>query len=458
MGKHIAPRKASTGLLGWLKFGFFTIAVVVVGMIALVGVQSIVQKKLLGDVVGNYASLFVDKPQALFGGRDRIAILMLGVDYNYNASDIEFSAGARSDTIKAIALNFPTDANPNGSVSVISVPRDTDYTYPDGHEDKINSAYSLYNVPAKSAKSSEQAVARFLGLPGFDRYITLRIDAAKDLVDAIGGIDIVPDETMNYDDSWGHLHIHFIGGKKYHMNGDQAVSYSRFRHDACSDPCRIKRQDQVLRTVIAKLKNDKFSDLSLLTKLIGIVRRDVYTDMSDREALSIATAMRHVDLASVKTEQVPFLTDKDLRCCGNVLVADDTAKAALVKKAFLDGLPPAVAADPGAVAAVPPSKIRVAVENGSGIAGAASKVAAALQKQGFVVDTVRDADAFTYEATEIHARSTAVPLAGQRVLAAMALKSATVATDVSTAAPSDDVIVIVGRDYSAPEREASAVK
>ena len=45
------------------------------------------------------------------------------------------------------------------------------------------------------------------------------------------------------------------------MNGEQAVSYSRFRHDACSDPCRIKRQQQVVRIMIAKLKNDKFNDL-----------------------------------------------------------------------------------------------------------------------------------------------------------------------------------------------------
>jgi hypothetical protein len=170
--------------------------------------------------------------------------------------------------------------------------------------------------------------------------------------------------------------------------------------------------------------------------------------------------MRHIELASVKTEQVPFLTDKDLRCCGNVLVADDVAKAALVKKTFLDGMPPATpAVDAAAIAAVPPSKIRVAVENGSGVPGAATKVAAALQKQGFVVDAVRDADAFTYEATEIHARSTALPLAGQRVLQAIALKSATVATDPTpSAVVSDDVIVIVGRDYSALEREASAVK
>ena len=303
-------------------------------------------------------------------------------------------------------------------------------------------------------------MAGFLGVPGFDRYITLRIDATKDLIDAIGGIDVVPDETMNYDDSWGHLHIHFIGGKKYHMDGDQAVSYSRFRHDACSDPCRIKRQDQVIRLTVAKLKNDKFNDFLHISQLIGVVRNNVYTDLSEPEMLSLAWAFQHVDLGNLQTEQVPFVADKDLACCGNVLIADDAAKNALVKKFFLDAppveLPPA---DPSAVAAVDPKSIHVDVQNGTGVPGQGKKLASALAKKGFVVTKVSNADSFGYDATEIHVHSAGVPLAGERVRSALALKTATVRPDAAqTAKPDSDVTVIVGRDFVAPQSEASAVK
>jgi LCP family protein required for cell wall assembly len=420
-----------------------------------VATQSAIEHRAPVDVVGGYV---IPPPQNFFH-RDRVALLLLGIDYDYDAKDQEYSANARTDTIKAVALNLPTAAAPNGSISILSVPRDTDVVFPSGREDKINSAYGGFNGnAAAAAHSSERAVASFLGVPGFDRYVTLRIDATKDLIDAIGGIDVVPDETMNYDDSWGHLHIHFTGGKLYHMNGEQAVSYSRFRHDACSDPCRIKRQDQVIRLTIAKLKNDKFNDLMHVNRLIDIVRRNVYTDLSQQEMLSLAWAFQHVDLAKIDTQQVPYVADKELACCGDVLIADDAAKNALVKKMFLNAPAPATPVDAQAVAALKPSDIRVDVENGSGIRGQGARLAQALRRQGFVIDGVSNAPSFSYDATEIHVHSTAAPLVGERVRSALALKTATVAPD--TLRTASDVTVIVGRDFATPgqppQSEASA--
>jgi hypothetical protein len=267
---------------------------------------------------------------------------------------------------------------------------------------------------------------------------------------------------MNYDDSWGHLHIHFTGGKLYHMNGDQAVSYSRFRHDACSDPCRIKRQQQVIRIVAAKLKNDKFNDLLHINQLIGVIRRNTYTDVSDREALSLAMAFQHLDLAKLKTEQVPYVADKELLCCGDVLIADDAAKDSLVRKLFLEPLAPAVPPDARAVAAVVPSSVHVDVLNGSGVSGMGAKMAGALRELGFRVDSVANADSFGYDATEIHVHSASTPLAGERVRQALALKSAVVQPDPLSspgASPASDVTVIVGHDFAvSPQHEASAVK
>ena len=221
--------------------------------------QAYLTRRSPSQVMAGYGLPIIPSPQTYFH-KDRVALLMLGIDYDYNAKDIEYSTNARSDTIKAVALDLPTAANPNGSISILSVPRDIDVLMADGTENKINAAYTGFNGnTTKAAHRSERTVSQFLGLPGFDRYLTLRIDATKDVIDAIGGIDVVPDETMNYDDSWGHLHIHFIGGKHYHMNGEQAVSYSRFRHDACSDPCRIKRQDQVIRIADCKTEERQAS-------------------------------------------------------------------------------------------------------------------------------------------------------------------------------------------------------
>jgi LCP family protein required for cell wall assembly len=425
----------------------------------LVGMQSVMQHRAPTDVIGTDVRMpFIAEPQDLFH-KDRVAILLLGIDYDYNSKDEEMSANARTDTIKAVALNLPSAQNPAGSIAILSVPRDMDAIMPDGSENKVNAGYGGFNGnSAMAAHNSEKVVGHFLGVPGFDRYVTLRINATKSLVDAIGGIDVVPDETMNYDDNWGHLHIHFIGGKKYHMDGEDAVSYSRFRHDECSDPCRIKRQDQVIRLTIAKLKNDKFNDLMHITQLIDVVRKNVYTDLSQQEMLSLAWAYQHVDLSKIDTEQVPYTGDKQLACCGDVIVADDVKKRALVERIFLQPVMPVVPPDARAVAAVNPGTIHVEIENGSGVAGEGAALADSLRKQGFVVDSVANAARFGYDATEIHVHSVLTPLAGERVRTALALATATVQPDARPSAA--DVTVIVGRDYAATdsERQASTSK
>ncbi len=420
----------------------------IIGIFAgIVFAQSSLQRRTPTDVMAGYGLPFVPSPQSEFG-TDRLSLLMLGIDYSYTAKDIETSSQARTDTIKAVSLTFPTPDLPNGSIAILSVPRDMGITLPNGDRTKINAAYGGYTDTRMAAHASERTVARFLGIPGFGKYITLRIDATKELIDAIGGIDVTPDETMNYDDNWGHLHIHFIGGKHYHMDGNAAVSYSRFRHDACSDPCRIKRQDQIIRITMAKLERDKVNDLVHINALIDVVRRNVYTDLTPREMVSLAWAFDHADLKKVVTDQVPYTSTVDLACCGNLLVADDAAKQTLVRKMFLAA--PITSAPPSAsaIAAVLPSSVHVVVENGSGIRGTGRRAADALRRMGFVVDAVGNASNFGYETTQIEVHSTQQPLAGEAIRAKLALRTAIVRPEPSPSPGSGDVTLVVGRDFA----------
>jgi LCP family protein required for cell wall assembly len=399
-------------------------------------------------------TFFVPSPETVFG-RDRIYVLLLGIDYNYDSKDQEYSTQARSDTIMAAGLDFPTKA-----VKIVSVPRDMAATIR-GRDDKINSAFAV-----GGEGYADTVVGSWLGLAKnepksyFDRFIVLKINATKELVDAIGGIDVPVAEQMDYDDSWGHLHIHFKPGLT-HMNGEQAVSYSRFRHDACSDPCRIKRQQQVLQITVAKLKSDKFNDLAHIGALIGVINRNVTTNLSDDEKKSLAWYYRDFNLADLKTDQITY-TGTVQTDSGEALVPDQKQRAAAV--AVLTGVyvretpPPA----PGPVAAVPPSHVHIAVENGSGQSGLGAKMADQLRRRGFVVDRVANADAFTYDTTIIHEHS-ATSGVGELVRVKLALKTAAVTAMPSpgpsaAAAPeTTDVTVIVGRDFS-NALAASAVK
>jgi LCP family protein required for cell wall assembly len=438
----------------WLPYVFLAVALVFAaacGMLATRMVQT-------GNInpVTTAVTFFVPSPQSLFG-RDRLYVLMLGIDYNYDAKDQEYSSSARSDTIMAAGLDFPTK-----SVKIVSVPRDMDATF-DGREDKINGAYAAGGEP-----EADRVIGAWLGLSKnernryFDRYIVLKINATKELIDAIGGIDVPVDEQMDYDDSWGHLHIHFKPGMT-HMNGEQAVSYSRFRHDACSDPCRIKRQQQVLRITVAKLKNDKFNDLAHIGALIGVVNRNVTTNLTDDEKRSLAWHYRDINLADLKADQIAYVDTKE-GASGEVLIPDDKQKAqavATLTGPYVAETPPP---SPGPVAAVPPARVRVAVENGSGETGLGAKMGERLRTLGFTVDSIANADSFAYDTTLISEHSK-IAGAAELVRVKLALKTATVAVPPTPAAgrgptaDPTDVTVIVGRDFAgalaaAPEKVA----
>jgi len=434
-----------------ILFGLLT------GAVAFTMVRSHTYNPVVGIV--NY---FVPSPESVFG-KERIFVLLMGLDYDYNNLDEPTSKDSRTDKIEVYAVDFPSKV-----VKSIAVPRDMDAIV-NGQEDKINDAYH-YGGP----KNTDAVVGGFLGMPKidtggyFDRYLTFRINTTKDLINAIGGVDVPVTETLNYDDTWGHLHIHFTPGLT-HMDGDKAVSYMRFRHDACSDPCRIKRQQAVERITMEKLKSDKFNDLTHIAQLIDVLHRDVDTNLTSDEMKSVAWAFRDMNLADVHQTQVPYLTDKELSCCGDVLVADQTGMAKIVA----DFVGPYVAATPppsaDAIAAVKPSELRVDVRNGSGVPGLGAKLAAVLRKDGYVINSVGNADNFDYDTTQIRATAK-TPLAGERVRNDIHLAQATVtplpdpasaATAVAsgkTATALADVTVVVGRDYLNVPAETEAPK
>jgi LCP family protein required for cell wall assembly len=438
----------------WFPYAFLA---AMLGVSALCGVLA-TRMVQTGDInpVTTAVTFFVPSPESVFG-RDRLYVLLLGIDYNYDTKDQEYSTAARSDTIMAAGLDFPTK-----TVKIVSIPRDMDALV-HGHEDKINGAFASGGEPY-----ADTVIGSWLGLPKtdhdryFDRYIVLKINATKELVDAIGGIDVPVTQQMDYDDNWGHLHIHFKPGMT-HMNGEQAVSYSRFRHDACSDPCRIKRQQQILRITVAKLKADKFNDLAHIAALIGVINRNVTTDFTDAEKRSLAWHFRDINLADLKADQIAYTDTKNVDS-GEVLIPDRQQKAQAV--AVLTGpyVRETPSPAPGPEASVPPSHVHIAVQNGSGESGLGGKMAERLRARGFVVDSVANADTFTYETTIIHEHSKTSGV-GELVRDKLALKTAAVTPQPSpspsaAAGPeATDVTVIVGRDFSAalaaPPQKAS---
>ena len=447
MGRHLAVRNLEfrppqQGARRWLLIA----ALVCLGLASILAGYSIFTHR---NPVQAISQLFVPTPQQVFG-KPNLLVLLEGIDYDYTENDQPFSTDSRSDVIWAVNLDFA-----NHQVYELSVPRDMLATFPDGSQQKINQAQS-----DGGPKEAEKVIARFLGIPAFDRYAVLRITGARDIIDALGGVEVDVENSdcltsphncvngpVNYDDNWGHLHVHLKPGLQ-HLNGAQAVGYMRFRHDWCSDPCRIMRQQQVLHALADKIRSDKIETLLRLPTLIGIVRNNLQTNLTQSEMLSIATYYADVTPHDIHTAQVPYTGDVEM-ADGDDLIPDTAGRARLVQRMLI--APPLPAPSPSAIvlAAIVPATLRVDVENGSGVPGAAHALADRLRRAGFQIGDVGNAPTDDMTTSRIEEHSS-VLFAGARVRQALPAtwQAVNIITDGASPVPANgsDVTVFIGRD------------
>ncbi len=415
---------------------------VVAGLVVLLAVSTVLgfsifkhetPLQILGDAL-------IPSPQQVFG-RPQLRVLVVGLDYDYTDNDQPFSAQARSDVIWAVNLDLV-----NKRIFELSVPRDMVATMPDGSQAKINQAQADGGVA-----EAEQVVSHWLGIPGFDRYVILRINATRELIDDIGGVTVDVENSdpkdkspINYDDNWGHLHIHLKTGLQ-HLTGAQAVGYMRYRHDWCGDPCRIRRQQEVLHALAAKLERDKFNTLLHAGQLVKTMLANVQTNFSKAELLSLAHYYIGIKPSQIVAHQVPYVANVYLPGYGDAIVPDKNARRRLAESMLIAPPSPAPTADPAALAAIAPSSLRVDVENGSGIDGAAADLARILKAEGYRIGKVGNSSSY-HDNSVVRAHS-AIELAGDKVAAGLpkAMKNALL-VEAPTAGTTSDVTVVIGRD------------
>ncbi|MEK4027771.1 MULTISPECIES: LCP family protein [Bacillaceae] len=161
--------------------------------------------------------------------KDAFTVLLLGVD------EREGDKG-RSDTMLLMSVN-----GEKNSVEMLSIPRDTRVNIAGkGKEDKINHAYAFGGVDM-SAKTVEE----FLDIP-VDYYVEMNMDGFKEMVDAVGGVDVENSFAFSY------------GGESFdkgtiHLTGQQALEYTRMRkEDPQGDFGRQARQRQVIQGILNK--------------------------------------------------------------------------------------------------------------------------------------------------------------------------------------------------------------
>ena len=232
-----------------------------------------------------------NKPEFVFPfGPRRQNILLLGVDSN--GADSDLWVGTRTDTM--ILLNIDPRTK---TVNAISIPRDSKVYLPKGMGiQKINAAHAIGGV-GMTIKTVEDTLGIHI-----DKYVMFHDDAVREIVKAIGGVDIYVEKNMHYNDYSGKLHINLDKGM-HHLTEKDAVEYLRYRHDALGDIGRTQRQQWFLRGLLANLQ--KPETITKLPKIISVVKKYVKTDMSVYEMTQYATLAKGFDMDNIEIAMLP---------------------------------------------------------------------------------------------------------------------------------------------------------
>lgn len=299
------------------------------------------------------------------GGRQNI--LLLGMDAGTLGAKEEHNRH-RSDTILVVSLD-----KKNKDVKILSIPRDTRVRLGGYGIQKINAATAF-----GGADLAVKTVKNFLGVP-IHNYVVVKLSSFKNIVDALGGVDIDIKERMKYSDPAGGIYIDLYPGQQT-LDGDKAEQFVRYRGYADADIGRVKAQQQFMEALIKKAL--KPATLLKLPKIIDIVQENVETDIQPLEMASLANFARQVKQEDIKMYIVPG-EGKYISGISYFIPFQNQLDEMIDEIFFDDG------------------NIKVAVLNGNGAKGVASKVASKLESQGFKVVTVANADNFDYETTTI---------------------------------------------------------
>jgi len=181
----------------------------------------------------------------------------------------------------------------NHEANLISIPRDSLINVNRSNR-KLSGAFLNGMVSGGGAEGGIAQVQReVMSVVGFvpDFYVIFNYDAFKEVIDAVGGVEIYVPFHMRYDDPLQDLHIDIPPGLQ-HMDGQTALYFARFRESnrgfrPITDYQRIKNQQAVIDAVLSNLMRP--SNILRIPEFIEIFNNNVYTNLNFDDMLWFAS-------------------------------------------------------------------------------------------------------------------------------------------------------------------------
>jgi LCP family protein required for cell wall assembly len=267
-------------------------------------------ERLNGNIAnGEAITHSAEKPDYADDERHPLNVLVMGSDSREGEGNDVESEGVtdeRSDT--TILIHVSADRK---DAYGVSLPRDAIIDRPDckvkgetvpGEEAVLfNTAFSV-----GGAQCTIQTVEKLTGIY-IDHFVTLDFNGFKDMVDAVGGVQVCIPEEVDDDE----FDIHLDAGTQV-LTGQDALNYVRERHvlSVTGDIGRMKRQQAFIASMVNKVSSAEtlsrpdqiYSFLDAATDSIAVDE-----DLDSIGALvDLATQFQDTGLAHIKFVTVPI--------------------------------------------------------------------------------------------------------------------------------------------------------
>jgi LCP family protein required for cell wall assembly len=234
------------------------------------------------------------------------------------------AAGARSDTMMLVHISKSRD-----KAVVISIPRDSLVTVPahtglDGKtqvpatDAKINAAFAWGGAPLLIQTIEAKTNLRI------DHYVEVNFAGFKNVVDALGGIQVCSKVPIN--DPKSHL---VMSAGVHTLNGIEALKYVRTRDfDGLGDIGRMQRQQQFVSAVFRKATStgvllNPFKLKSLISAVFKTVKTDETLNQGD--IVNLAKQIRNLTPSKMRTMTIPLGTSNGyVSGLGSVVIWHET--------------------------------------------------------------------------------------------------------------------------------------
>lgn len=313
-----------------------------------------------------------------------VNILIMGLD---EAHDVPGATPddlvGRTDTMLLVRVDPEEEV-----VNVMSIPRDTRVEIPGYGIDKINQA----NFEGGAELAAQTVMHNFDNVK-IDRFVRVSTGAFREIVDLVGGVEVLVPKDMEYEDKTQGLVIDLKAGLQM-LDGEEAEQFARFRQDSYGDIGRVQRQQILLKALRKRMTNPLV--ITKLPQILRTLQQHIDTNLTPQEMLALAGFGLKLESKDLHMVMLPGEFSDPEEYGASYWLADHRASSDLMSTYF-DARPAELVADANGVNYYePPSDwavngLSVAIQNATDDQYASYSMAEYLRDQGFYnVYVVRD--------------------------------------------------------------------